>query len=154
VQDLMRDISIDGRAGEQALTAIADLRPLELELDPGYDRRLISHTVSDHLWLRFFPQPLGASDRRVAFAALRSRAADLVEKSKFGDRSDAHTLSVVKARLRDQAAALAALGDRQEAIALLGELQQLAGADIFVVELLQRLAATKAGPVDIKGLVR
>jgi hypothetical protein len=148
VQGLMRDISIDGHAGEQSLTVLADLRPLELELDPGYDKRLISHMVADHLWLRFFPQPLGASDRRAAASSLRSRVAGLV------DKADPRTLAVVKARLRDHATALATLGDRTEAIALLGDLEQLAGADLFVVELMQRLAATKAGPVDTKGLIR
>jgi hypothetical protein len=153
-QGLMRDISIDGHAGEQALTVLSDMRPLELELDPGYDRRLISHMVSDHLWLRFFPQPLGASDRRAAFASMRSRIAELVEKTSGSDRTDVQTLAVIKARLRDQATALATLGDRTEAVALLGDLQQLAGADLFVVELMQRLAATKAGPVDTKGLIR
>jgi hypothetical protein len=154
VQGLMRDIALDGHAGEQALTVLADLRPLELELDPGYDRRLISHMVADHFWLRFFPQPLGASDRRIALASVQPRLADLVAKTKVGERTDAQTLAVVKARLRDQATAAAALGDRPEAIALLGELQKLAGADLFVVELMQRLAAMKAGPVDVKGLVR
>jgi hypothetical protein len=153
-QGVLRDLSLDGHAGEQALTVLADLRPLELELDPGYDRRLISHMVADHLWLRFFPHPLGASDRRIAFSGVQPRLADLIEKTRIGERTDAHTLAVAKARLRDQATASAALGDRPEAIALLGELEKLAGADLFVVELMQRLAATKAGPVDTKGLLR
>lgn len=153
-QALLRDISLEGRAGEQALTLLADARPLEMELEPSYNRRLISHMVADHLWLRFFPQPLGASDRRSAFVGLRTRLGELAQRSGVDLDIDAITAAALRARIRDHATAAAALGDREDASTLLGELEKTVGGDMFVVELTKRLGASKSGPVDTKGLLR
>jgi hypothetical protein len=153
LKQILRDVSLDGRPGEEALTILADARPALAELDPRWDRRVVSHLVADHFWLGFAPEPLGQSDRKAAFADLRSRFARVLAASTIDDRIEPMTAAVVRARLTDAAAEAAFLGDRDEAVALLGELGKVSSGDRFVTELTQRLAATKSGPVDIKGLL-
>jgi hypothetical protein len=154
LQQTMRDVSLEGRPGEEALTILADARPSMVELDPRWDRRAVSHLVADHFWLRFAPEPLGPSDRKAAFADLRTRFMRVLSAATVDDRSDTSTAAVLRARLADAAAQAAILGDRDEAIALLEQLGKVSSADPFVVELTRRLAASKSGPIDSKGLLR
>jgi hypothetical protein len=154
LQQIMRDVSLDGRPGEEALTILADARPVLLELDPRWDRRVVSHLVADHFWLGFAPEPLGPSDRRAAFADLRTRFARVLAASTIDERIDPITAAVLRARVTDAVAEAAFLGDRDEAVALLEQLGKVASGDRIVTELTQRLAATKSGPVDIRGLLR
>ena len=56
LQKALQDISLEGRPGEEALTILADARPVLVELDPAWDRRVVSHFVPDRLWLRFAPK--------------------------------------------------------------------------------------------------
>jgi hypothetical protein len=46
------------------------------------------------------------------------------------------------------------LGDRDEAMALAGRIGAVPGGELFAAELMQRLLATKSGPVEVKGLLR
>jgi hypothetical protein len=153
LQQILRDVSLDGRPGEEALTILADARPALVELDPRWDRRVVSHLVADHFWLGFAPEPLGPSDRKAAFADLRTRFARVLSSISVEDRIEPMTAAVLRARLTDAAAQAAFLGDRDEAVALLAELGKVSSGDRFVTELTQRLAATRSGPIDIKGLV-
>jgi hypothetical protein len=159
LQQTLRDVSLDGRPGEEALTILADARPVLTELDPGWDRRVVSHLVADHFWLRFAPEPLGPSDRRAAFADLRARF-DRVWKTSLGaeswdtePRPDPATSVALQSRLADAATEAAMLGDREEAIALLRRLGEVTNGDRFVTELTQRLAASKTGAIDVRGLL-
>ncbi len=153
LQHTLRDVSLDGQPGEEALTILADARPVLTELEPGWDRRVVSHLVADHFWLRFAPQPLGPSDRRTAFADLRARFDRVFKATVSADRPDPATAVALRSRLADAATEAAMLGDREEAIALLEELGKVTSGDRFVTELTQRLAASKAGSIDVKGLL-
>jgi hypothetical protein len=154
LQQALRDVSLEGRPGEEALTIVADARPAMVELDSRWDRRIVSHLVADHFWMRFAPEPLGPSDRKAAFADLRSRFIRVLDAATVDDRVDPSTGAVLRARLTDAAAQAAILGDRDEAIAVLEQLGKVSSGDPFVVELTRRLAATKSGPIDPKGLLR
>jgi len=154
LQQTLRDVSLEGRPGEEALTILADARPVMVEIDPRWDRRVVSHLVADHFWLRFAPEPLGPSDRKAAFADLRARSTRVLAVSTVEERVDPSTAAVLRARLMDAAAEAAMLGDRDEAISLVEQLGRVSRGDRFVVELTQRLAATKSGPIDVKGLLR
>jgi hypothetical protein len=114
VQALLRDVSIEGRPLEHALTALADARPLEVELDPSWDRRITSHLTSDHFWLRFAPEPLGPSDRKTALSALKPRLLLALQASSVDDRTDETTAAILQARLKDYVAVSTLLGDRDE----------------------------------------
>jgi hypothetical protein len=150
----LRDASLEGRPGEEALTMLADARPVLVELDPRWDRRIMSHLAPDHLWLRFAPEPLGTSDRKTVFADLRLRFDRVLAASSVDERTDLSTTAMLRARLTDGAALAAALGDRAEAILLLEQLGKVSSGDRFVAELTQRLAATKSGAIDLTGLLR
>jgi hypothetical protein len=154
LQQTLRDVSLEGRPGEEALTILADVRPAMVELDARWDRRVVSHLVADHFWQRFAPQPLGPSDRKAAFADLRSRFLRVLSAASVDDRVDAGTAAVLRVRLTDAAAGAAILGDRDEAIGLLEQIGKVSSGDPFVVELTRRLASTKSGPIDPKGLLR
>jgi hypothetical protein len=154
LQQILRDVSLDGKPGEEALTILADVRPVLVELDPRWERRVVSHLVADHFWLRFAPEPLGASDRRAAFTDLRARFTTVLSASTVDEQVDPSTAAVLRARLTDAALEAALLGDRDEAIALVEQLGKVSSGDRLVAELTQRLAGTKTGGIDIKGLLR
>ena len=154
LQQTLRDVSLEGRPGEEALTILADARPTLVELHPRWDRRIVSHLVADHFWLRFAPEPLGPSDRKSAFADLRLHFERVLAASTVDERIDPGTAAILRGRLTDGAAEAAMLGDRDEAISLVEQLGKVSSGDRFVAELTQRLAATKSGPVDVKGLLR
>jgi len=154
LQKALQDISLEGRPGEEALTILADARPVLVELDPAWDRRVVSHFVPDRLWLRFAPEPRGPSDRKAAFSDLHARAARVLAASLVTDKPDADTASVLRARLVDGALVAAWLGDRDEATALAGRIGAVPGGELFSAELMQWLLATKSGPIDVKSLMR
>ena len=114
---------------------------------------MVSHLVADHFWLRFAPEPLGPSDRRAAFADLRARFDRVLKASMGAERPDPATAVALRSRLADAATEAAMLGDREEAIALLELLGKVTNGDRFVTELTQRLAASKSGAIDVRGLL-
>jgi hypothetical protein len=150
----LQDIVLEGRPGEEALTILADVRPVFVELDPAWDRRVYSHFVPDRFWLRFAPEPRGPSDRRASFADLRACADRVLATGVAGDVLDAETSAIVRAQLIDGAVVAALLGDRDEAAALAARIGAVAGGELFAAELMQKLLATKSGPVDAKSLLR
>ena len=153
LQQVLRDAALEGYPREEALTIAADARPMLSELDRGWDRRTVSHLLPDRLWLRFLPQPLGASDRRPRYADLRATADAVAKESRDNDRLERATAALLRSRLVDAAVLGVALGDRDEMPALTQAIGQLVPDDPFVRELNARLAAGK-GAIDWKGLPR
>jgi hypothetical protein len=125
VQGLLRDVSMEGHPLEHALTALADARPLEVELDPGWDRRIVSHLVSQHFWFRFAPEPLGPSDRKAAFARVRPQIELVLQASHSDDGGDPLTSAVLAAKLKEHVTVATLLGDRDELPWLAEELQKV-----------------------------
>ena len=155
LQKALQDISLEGRPGEEALTILADARPVLTELDPGWDRRVYSHFVPERLWLRFAPEPRGPSDRKAAFSATHfDRVAATNAQSPLALELDADTASILRARLADAAVLAALLGDREEAKSLASRIGAVPGGELFAAELMQRLLATKSGPLDVRSLLR
>jgi hypothetical protein len=153
LQKALQDIALEGRPGEEALTILADARPVFVELDPGWDRRVYSHFVPDHGWLRFLPEPRGASDRKSAFADLRARSDRVRAASLAGGKPDPETGAMLRARLMDSAIIAALLGDREEASALAARIGEIPGGELFAAELMQKILVSKSGPIDAKGLL-
>jgi hypothetical protein len=149
---LVRDVTLSGLPSENALTTLADARPVECELDPGWDRRIVSHLVADRMWLRFAPQPLGASDRRLAFAAAQAPFARVLAVSRADDAFDPAVVAILAAHLREQATVAAMLGDREEAIRMLEQLAGFSKGDPFIADPPQRLAERPTGPIAVKTL--
>ena len=156
LQKALQDISLEGRPGEEALTILADARPVLAELDPGWDRRVDSHFIPERLWLRFAPEPRGPSDRKAAFFEphFHERAASIYAASPGAYELDTQTAIVLRARLLDVAVLAALLGDREEAKALAGRIGAVPGGELVAAELMQQLLTTKSGPVDVRSLLR
>ncbi len=151
--DLVKDVAISGRPGEYSLSTLADQRPLYVELNPEWDERLREHLVPQAIWMRFSPHALGRSDRRLAlqvgierFERVRSVAAEPAAEHRA-------TLAVLGVGLRDQALALASLGDREGLEQTLEICEELDDEDPLVAELRARMTKRRRGRVDVAGLL-
>lgn len=112
---LIRELSVSGRPGELALTALADVRPLFVEADPSWDRRLVAHLVPGPFLARFAPHALGRSDRRGALANHQARFERVAAAALLAGRPDPATWAVLTASSHQQIALLELLGDKEEA---------------------------------------
>ncbi len=110
---LLRDLSATGALTEFGLSSIADARPLYLDLTDRDDRRIDSHLVADHLWLRFTAQPLGLSDRRSVQTAATSTFYRVVGACRRDEPHDEATLEVLAAHAHRLASVHSRLGDRE-----------------------------------------
>lgn len=144
---LVRELRMNGRPSEYALSSLADARPLFLEFDPSWDRRLLEHVLPHPFWMRFEAHALGRSDR---IAALNhgKRAFARVLDSIDPRYPDQATLGVLTTRAREQAVMLAALGDRESALALLGQLRDIPSERGFVSSMEKQLADKEKRRVD------
>ena len=122
---LLRDLSANGAPSEYALSSLADVRPLYVELDPTWDRRLAAHLVPEKMWLRYAPQPLAASDRRLTQNDDGPSLARVVAAADRRDSPDIATLEVLAAHIREQAQAAATVGDREAVRSALERLSSL-----------------------------
>lgn len=112
---LIRELSVSGRPGELALTALADVRPLFVEADPSWDRRLVAHLIPGPFLARFAPHALGRSDRRGALASQEDGFERVATLALGAGDPDPATLAVLRTSARHQIALLTLLGDKEEA---------------------------------------
>lgn len=151
---LLRDVVLEGRPGEHAVSRVADRRNLYVELDPGWDIRVASHLEADGLWLALAPQPLGRSDRRLA-AEQAGQVFDRVRKAAMLDGEvDPATGAVLMNITRQQTVAAAMANDRQATHDLLMKMASLSPEDLFVRAMQQRLDLAKGADIDVSGLVQ
>lgn len=117
LEPLLRSYALTGEPSEFALSSVADVRPLHVELDRRWSRRIVTHLGVDGMWLEYAPQPLGPSDRKLAATAqtpLKRVLAAIGE----ADVPDVSTSGVVAETLIGQASVLSAVGDHEAAQAL------------------------------------
>lgn len=143
---LMRDVAMTGRTSEYALAALADARPLYVELDPAWDKRLFDHLRPTPLWLGFTAHTLGRSDRAIAIEDDSGRRAfrRVLGVARGGTGGDPGTLAVLSARAREQAVVLAALGDKASARRVLSDIARIEPGSAFAVTLEQKMAGHSA----------
>jgi hypothetical protein len=137
---LIRDMALDGRAGEFALSQVADTRPLRVEPDSAWDKRMLSHCVPDGLWFRFAPHELGRSDRKRAQHSAMHATLAVARTAASSLGRDEWTLGRLRHDLIQQAAVAVALHDRQNARALIRRLKRVGEADAAVLKLERQLA--------------
>jgi hypothetical protein len=150
---LARDVATTGNPSEIALSTLADARPLYLELDPSWNVRLLEHLAPAPLWFRFATEGAGRSDRAAALDAVHAAFARVAAVATLPDQHDATTLRVLTCRARQQAVALAALGDREAALGIVADLRTVQPDDPFLSELTRRVGISRRGGVDVAGLV-
>ncbi len=123
---LIRELSISGVPSEQALTELADARPLFVDVDPTWDRRLLEHLLPGPFFSRFAPHALGRSDRKLALEASLDTFESVLARADGGAAPDLATRSVLLRGAEQELALLEALGDRAEAKLLRARLAQIA----------------------------
>ena len=141
---LIRELRMTGMPSEYALSSLADARPLYLEFDPSWDRRLLEHVLPHPFWLEFAPHALGRSDRTAALEEGRE-AFTRVMQAASKPLPDKATLSVLGTGAREQAVLLAALGDRDSAAALVERLELVPEQGAFVSAMQAHLSAKRRG---------
>lgn len=125
VEPLLRDYAIAGEPTEYSLSRLADVRPLHVEFDRRWSKRLVSHMTVDGCWLEYAPQPLGQSDRKLSTTASLKPIKRVMDAIAAPLVPDAATAGIVAGSLRDQSAVLSLLGEYDAAQAYLDEVGHL-----------------------------
>lgn len=132
LEPLLRDFALTGEPSEFGLSALADVRPLHVELDRSWSRRLLSHLTVDGLWLEYAPQPLGSSDRKLAAAESVVPLRRTLAAMAGAPVPDASTSAVLAETLRSHSSVIGMLGERVVAQTFLDTTRQLTAQDPFV----------------------
>ena len=143
---LLRDLALGGKPSEFALTALADARPLFVELDPSWDDRLNEHVVPEAFWLRFQSNPVGRSDRTTALERAGRRFERVLRAVLPGDQEAGllATREVVVAGLRQRALFLLARRDRETALSTAESLERLSPHDEVAQKVRAALSAARS----------
>ena len=141
---LIRELRMSGVPSEYALSSLADARPLYLEFDPRWDRRLLEHVLPHPFWLEFAPHALGRSDRTAALEEGRD-AFTRVMQAASKPLPDTATLSVLGSGAKEKAVLLAALGDKESAAHLVEQLEHVPEQGAFVSTMQAHLSAPRRG---------
>jgi hypothetical protein len=157
IAPLLRDFALQGQASEFALSALADARPLYVELAADWDERLVDHLSVEGHWLRYAPEPLGRTDREPEKQDVWREGGPLAEALAATTARDDLTEHVVARTLKEHAAALSLVGLRSEARRQVERLEQLSPSDPFVTGARLRLAyaeQVRARNVELRDLLR
>jgi len=131
---LLRETALSGRPGEFALSALADVRPLYVEVDPTWDPRLLDHLAPRAFWVRYTAHPLGNSDRRAALDKGQDGFARVMAKLGPSEREPA-TRAVLLSHLRERAWLFDRLADKESLARVLEGLKTLAPSDPLLQEI-------------------
>lgn len=122
---LLRDMALAGTPSEHALSALADARPLFVELFPGWPQPLFRHLSVKGMWLEYAPEPRGPSDRKMALASQGATLSRVLRAAAGESQADPSTGAIVAATIHDQAAMLLALGELTTAQVFLSKVTEL-----------------------------
>jgi hypothetical protein len=142
---LVREMALSGAATEFSLSNLADARPLFVETDLRWTKRLQGHLAPRAFFPRFSSHPLGRSDR---IQSLKESDAGwqraLAAATKPAAR-DAATLAVLQGELRDRAQLLFDAADYEVAQATVDSLLTIDQHDTVAATLKAKLLAHEAG---------
>jgi hypothetical protein len=125
LEPLVRSYTLTGEPSEYALSKLADERPLHVEMDRTWSRRLLSHLAPDGLWLEYLAEPQGQSDRKLAWKLSLPSLDRVLAETTRTPVGDVATALVVTTTAREHAAVLGQLGEREGAHALLDRIASL-----------------------------
>ncbi len=138
---LVREMALSGAPSEYALSSLSDARPLYVEIDSRWDKRLRQHLAPRAFFPRFAAHPLGRSDRA---ESLKEGAAGFQRALAVATRPngrDPATLAVMQAELRDRARLLLEAGDLDAAQAVVTALRAIDESDAVAAEIGGRVTA-------------
>jgi hypothetical protein len=145
---LIREMALSGAPTEFSLSNLADARPLFVEIDPRWTKRLRDHLAPRAFFPRFSSHPLGRSDRMQSLKesdAGWQRALSVASKP---TARDAATLAVLQSELRDRAQLLVDAADYEAAQATVDTLFNIDPHDTLAANLRARLLA-RPGPTAL-----
>lgn len=140
---LVREMALSGAPSEFSLSSLSDARPLFVEIDSRWSKRLLSHLGPRAFFPRFAAHPLGRSDRA---QALKEGAEGWERALKIATKPagrDAATLAVMQSELRDRAKLLTDAGDYEAAEQAVQALFTIDAHDKVAAILTSRLTAAK-----------
>ncbi len=150
---LLRDVAVSGVPGEFALSSLADVRPLYVELDPRWDTRLVDHLIPEPMWLAFAPTALGRSDRGASLKKGREAFSEVLQVAQNPKGRDDATLAMLEVRAKEQVLALAALNDKQAVASLVGDLKLIDPADPLVARMEKQLETHHRRRLDVSHIL-
>jgi hypothetical protein len=153
LKPLIREIAINGKPSEYALSTLADARPLHVEFDRSWDPRLFDHLLPGPQWLRFAPHALGRSDRAAGLRAASVSAERVLAVAKQPVGSDEATLALLAERSAAQTLLLALLGDRDSARAELALLKRVDAGHPLIAPIEKRLGEHKRVGLELTQLL-
>ncbi|MEM9692028.1 MAG: hypothetical protein AAGA56_05765 [Myxococcota bacterium] len=137
---LLRDFALHGKASELGMTALADARPVLVELDPDWDARMVDHLRIEGPWLRFAPQRLGASDRPLGETHALGEQGRLGLSLRRVRVPDEASQRIVARTLKEHVSAMSLVGMSAEVGPLIDHIEALAPDDPFVTASRLRVA--------------
>ncbi len=129
---LLRDMALTGAPTEHALSALADARPLFVELFPGWRDRLYRHLSANGMWLEYAAEPRGPSDRKLALMGQAAALSRVLSAAAGARHADPSTSAVVWSKVHDQAAVLLLLGELETAQTFLAKVAEITPAKNMV----------------------
>jgi hypothetical protein len=140
---LIREMALSGAATEFALSNLADARPLFVEIDTRWSKRLRDHLAPRAFFPRFSSHPLGRSDRVQSLKESDEGWQRALAMATQPAARDAATLAVLQGELRDRARLLVEAGDREAAQTSVDSLLSIDPQDSVAAELNARLLASR-----------
>jgi hypothetical protein len=139
---LMREMALNGAPSEFALSSLADARPLFVEFDSRWGKRLRDHLAPRAFFPRFAAHPLGRSDRKSSLEGSEEGLQRVLTAARQPP-ADAATLAVLQGELASRAELLLEFGDFEAAESVLASLHALAPQSTLTGELQARLIAAR-----------
>lgn len=112
---LIREMALSGAPSEFSLSNLADARPLFVEIDSRWTKRLRDHLAPRAFFPRFSSHPLGRSDRVQSLKEGDNGWQRALTVATKPTARDAATVAVLQSELRDRAQLLVDAGDYEAA---------------------------------------
>jgi hypothetical protein len=122
---LVRDQAVAERVAEYTLSALADARPLFVEVDATWPERIVEHVMPAGVWARISPHAVGPSDRVQSLERARASLDRIAERSRLAGGTDALTRGVLERAAREQLVALRTARDTAGEAALVAWLARV-----------------------------
>jgi hypothetical protein len=150
---VLRELAINGRPSEFSLSTLADERPVFLEIDVEWDRRLREHLLPLPFFSRLYSQSLGRSDRSAIVEQSRQQLSRVFAATTLVGSNGADppvvapmeqvTRDVLLARFQEQLTLLLSMGDRTVFDTLFADYEKFEPTSAWSKQLRTRLARSE-----------
>lgn len=153
IAGLIRDYASRGTASELSLSQLADARPLKVELDYDWDKRLLAYLTPDGVWSDVAPHALGRSDRKGSYQEVRGTFNRILRHARDERGSDPRTIERVARDLYNHALVSATLGDGELAERILRRLSRIRPDDPEGQALREKLSGSPRGAINVRAML-